>query len=106
MKKQQHKFPVWVALEYLGVHDVPHVVGEKNYRVLRCPFHDDTTPSAHVSEFGFQCFACQVSGDAIKLLREQEGLDYQTAVTILQERAGGEDRASAPERDWGTSLLG
>lgn len=95
---------MWVALEYLGATDVPHITGT-GYRKMLCPFHPDTKPSAHVSEFGFHCFACGESGDAIKLVRK-EGHNYQAAIAILQERAGGENRDSPPERQWGKSLLG
>lgn len=98
-------FPVWAALEYLGAADVPHVRGS-GYARMRCPFHDDSKPSAHVSEKGFVCFACGVSGDAIKLIRQQEGVDYQTAVAVLKARTGEEDRSSTPEREFGQSLLG
>lgn len=98
------RFPVWAALEYIGVTDVPHVTGT-GYRKMLCPFHPDTKPSAHVSEFGFQCFACGESGDAIKLVR-REGLNYKTAIAVLQERTGGAGGSSTPERDWGVSLLG
>lgn len=106
MSKKAPEFPVWAALEYLGVADVPHVSGKKTFEKMLCPFHPDTKPSAHVSEIGFQCFACEASGDAIKLMRERGGLDYKTAIRILQERTGITDRASEPGRQWGESLLG
>lgn len=101
---KQPNFPVWAALEYLGAANVPHV--KSGYAKMLCPFHPDTKPSAHVSQYGFQCFACGVTGDAVKLIREQEGVDYKTALAVLQERTGGADRAGAPEREWGVSLLG
>lgn len=104
MRKPPKTYPVWVALEYLGVPNVPHVRGS-GYQKMLCPFHPDTKPSAHVSAVGFHCFACDASGDAIKLIR-REGIDYKTAIAILEERTGGEDRGSAPERQFGESLLG
>lgn len=105
MLREQRKYPVWAALEHLGVSDVAHVHGDR-YQWMLCPFHPDTKPSARIKEFGFTCFACGVKGDAIKLIRDQEGVDYQTAVSILQGRVGDEDQSSAPERQFGQSLLG
>lgn len=102
--KPAPKFPVWAALEHAGATDVPRVKGTR-YEWMLCPFHPDSKPSAHVSEFGFVCFACGVQGDAIKLVR-REGLNYQGAIAILKELTGGADRDSAPEREWGQSLLG
>lgn len=96
---------MWAALEYLGVTDVPHVKGAKTYQWMLCPFHPDTKPSAHISEVGFTCFACGVQGDAIKLIR-REGMNYKTAITVLEDLTGGANRPSAPQRDWGDSLLG
>lgn len=93
-----------MALEWLGATDVPHVVGTR-YVKMRCPFHDDRHPSASINEHGFVCFPCEITGDAIKLVRREEP-DYQTALTILQELTDGTNRPGTPEREWGTSLLG
>ena len=51
----------------------------------KCPFHEDATASASICLTGFHCHACGVSGDAIAILKEVEGLDYAGAV----ERAAG-----------------
>jgi DNA primase len=55
-----------------------------------CPFHKEKTPSFHVNpERGFyHCFGCQASGDAIKFVRETEGLDFIEAVRRIAERMG------------------
>ena len=47
-----------------------------------CPFHDEKSPSFHVSpERGFyHCFGCHESGDAIKFVQRTEGLDFIEAV--------------------------
>lgn len=97
-------YPVYVALEWLGAPDVPRVHGT-TYVKMPCPFHPDRHPSARVNEFGFTCFSCQESGDAIKLVR-REVPDYKAAIAILDELTGPESRSSAPEREWGASLLG
>lgn len=104
MRHSKPDFPVALALEWLGFVDVPHVTGG-GYKKMLCPFHPDTHPSAQISRLGFQCFACGESGDAVKLIR-REGLSYQSAIAVLKELAGGENRPGPPEREWGQSLLG
>ena len=53
-----------------------------------CPFHDERTPSFGVlPEKGlYHCFGCSESGDAIKFVRETEGLDFVGALEALAER--------------------
>lgn len=48
----------------------------------RCPFHDESNPSASISYQlnAFNCFACGVKGDIIALIRRKEGLGYREAV--------------------------
>ncbi len=53
-----------------------------------CPFHTEATPSFKVSPTKqiYQCFGCGAHGDAIKFLREHQGLSFLDAVATL----GGE----------------
>ena len=65
-----------------------------------CPFHKEKTPSFNVNpERGFyHCFGCGASGDAIKYLRELEGMTFREAVHALGDRFGvviDEDRSEA-----------
>jgi len=55
-----------------------------------CPFHKEKTPSFNVNEErGFyHCFGCSASGDAIKFLREMDGLSFVEAVRYIAERQG------------------
>jgi DNA primase len=55
-----------------------------------CPFHDERTPSFHVSpdEKLYHCFGCQASGDAFTFLMETEGLDFTGALEALAKRFG------------------
>jgi DNA primase len=55
-----------------------------------CPFHKEKSPSFHVNpERGFyHCFGCHASGDAIKFVQENEGLEFIESVKRLAERAG------------------
>ncbi|HEX3595137.1 MAG TPA: DNA primase [Polyangiaceae bacterium] len=73
------------------------IVGERVKLALRgrshvglCPFHKEKTPSFHVNEErGFyHCFGCSASGDAIKFLREMDGLSFVDAVRYIAERQG------------------
>ena len=53
-----------------------------------CPFHDERTPSFGVlpDKGLYHCFGCGESGDAIKFVRETEGLDFVGALEALAER--------------------
>jgi DNA primase len=53
-----------------------------------CQFHDDSSPSMGVSQYGFCCKAasCGVRGDVFYYVQLAEGVDFPTAVKILAER--------------------
>ncbi len=55
-----------------------------NYKAI-CPFHDDTSPSMHVSPAKqiYHCFACGAGGDSIKFVMEHEKLSYPEAIEKL-----------------------
>ncbi len=57
-----------------------------------CPFHEERTPSFSVNarDGFYHCFGCDVSGDVITFVREQEGLSFPDAVETLAERFGVE----------------
>jgi DNA primase len=71
-----------------------------------CPFHDERTPSFHVSpdEKLYHCFGCQASGDPFQFVMETEGLDFTGALEALADRFGvqleteAEDPQSAARR--------
>ena len=57
-----------------------------------CPFHAENTPSFNVSgtkQF-YHCFGCGASGDAIKFLREHDGLTFMEAIEKLASIANVE----------------
>lgn len=55
-----------------------------------CPFHNEKTPSFHVSpDKGlYKCFGCNKAGDVIAFVRETEQLSFTEAVEALGQRFG------------------
>lgn len=55
-----------------------------------CPFHDEKTPSFHVrpAQGYYHCFGCDAGGDAIRFIREIEGLTFAEAVERLAAKYG------------------
>jgi DNA primase len=71
-----------------------------------CPFHDERTPSFHISpdEKLYHCFGCSESGDPFDFVMHTEGLDFKGALEFLADRFGvtlqteEEDPAAAAAR--------
>jgi len=55
-----------------------------------CPFHDEKTPSFHVTpRLGiYKCFGCNASGDIYNFIMEMEGVSFPEALRTLAERYG------------------
>lgn len=53
-----------------------------------CPFHDENTPSFHVSDQKgiYKCFGCGIGGDAIDFLMRIEGLEFHEVIYKLADR--------------------
>ena len=71
-----------------------------------CPFHDEKSPSFHVtpSRGLFFCFGCSEGGDVISFLQKIEGLGFTDAVERLAEKYGvqlryAEGGPATPRRD-------
>lgn len=77
--------------------DIVDVIGEtvrlkrsgKGYVGL-CPFHEEKTPSFHVSPDKqlFHCFGCGKGGDIFTYVMEKEGYSFPEALKHLADRAG------------------
>ncbi len=55
-----------------------------------CPFHNEKTPSFHVSEERklFHCFGCGKGGTVISFVQEMEKLTFPQAIEFLAKREG------------------
>ena len=55
-----------------------------------CPFHNEKTPSFHVSRTKqiYHCFGCGAGGNVITFLMQYENYTFQEAVRYLADRAG------------------
>jgi DNA primase len=55
-----------------------------------CPFHDEKTPSFHVTpRMGiYKCFGCGASGDVFSFIMEMEGVSFPEALQSLADRYG------------------
>lgn len=81
------KAPIFPILEFYGLDAIDPGGGRMK---CICPFHDESRPSASVDldKQRFRCFACQVQGDAIDIIMQQEGLDFIGAAKFLEENFG------------------
>lgn len=66
-----------------------------------CPFHNEKTPSFSInsSKGLYHCFGCGESGDAVKFVMKQEGLDFAEAVKKLAARCGIEVETEQVDKD-------
>lgn len=55
----------------------------------RCPFHNEKTPSFHISpdRNSYFCFGCNAKGDIFTLVEHFEGVDFRGALESLAKRA-------------------
>ena len=80
------------VLEHYGA-DL-HRTREVGWQPVKCPFHEDRTASASVNLNlgGFRCHACGMSGDALKLIAEKEGLSRRDAASFAKTVLGASVR--------------
>jgi hypothetical protein len=48
-----------------------------------CPFHEDSKPSLHIYENGFNCFGCGASGDQIAFISKLKGVRPIEAARLI-----------------------
>jgi DNA primase len=60
--------------------------------VVRCPFHDDRTPSLKIEPYRgtprFHCFGCKAKGDIIDFVKRIAGIRSPEAAAIIAEACG------------------
>lgn len=63
--------------------------GGGRYKGL-CPFHKEKTPSFHVQPDRqmYYCFGCGKGGDIFSFLMDHDGMDFNTAIRMLADKAG------------------
>ena len=61
---------------------------------MRCPFHDDDTPSlsADPEKELWRCFGCGEGGDAITFLQRMRGLEFGEAADLWRQMSGQEPK--------------
>jgi DNA primase len=88
----------------LNIIDVisPHTELHKSGRhfVARCPFHQEKSPSFHVSaERGtYHCFGCGVGGDMFSFVQMIDGVDFKEALKTLAAKANVELVPESPQK--------
>jgi DNA primase len=53
-----------------------------------CPFHQDSSPSCHIYDDGFHCYACGAHGDALDWYQQVHSLTKADAIKALSQRVG------------------
>lgn len=69
------------VLEHYGLDE--ELKGDDSWQKVHCPFHDDRHPSAVTNGRYFQCFACEVKGDAIDLVMQEESMSFSGALAMI-----------------------
>ena len=71
---------------------LPVIKKGKDY-VAKCPFHDDTNPSMHISPDKqiFKCFVCGTGGSAIQFVMKYEHLSFKEAMKKVAQICGYSD---------------
>ena len=71
---------------------LPLVKKGKDY-LAKCPFHDDTNPSMHVSpqKQMFKCFVCGTGGGPIYFVQKMENISYFEALKKVADICGYHD---------------
>lgn len=72
------------------ISDYTRLKRQGNEYIGLCPFHNEKTPSFHVSrdKQAYYCFGCKKGGNVVTFIRSKEGLDYYDALKYLADKTG------------------
>ena len=78
---------------------IPLKKSSRNF-VACCPFHQEKTPSFHVSpeRQSYYCFGCHASGDIFSFVMEYENIPFIDALKQLAKQAGVELAPPTPQQ--------
>lgn len=62
------------------------ITGRGMHTRALCPFHNDRTPSLHIYQDHYHCYACQAHGDLFTLVQKVRGIDFQESITWVEEQ--------------------
>ena len=83
----------------VSMHEVLGMYGLQANRAgfIRCPFHEEKTPSMKIYPDGFYCFGCGAHGDQVDFVRTMEGCSFREAAAMLggHDDPRGEDSSRA-----------
>ena len=87
MTNEDEELSIADVLIHYGATRVPEGSG---WKTMRCPFHSDKVASGrvNVSLNAYKCHGCSVSGDAIKIIEDQENLGYGDAIEFSGQVLG------------------
>jgi DNA primase catalytic core len=69
-----------------------------NDYVALCPFHEEKTPSFHVTPVKnlYHCFGCGAAGSVIDFVMRKDGVNFRKAVDVLLTESGVVQRGTRP----------
>ena len=88
--------------EVLSWYGIDAHSGNSGAAMIRCPFHDDATPSMRVTDHSARCYAnCLEEGwvDEIGFVMKKEGLDFRGALHLMAGRLGIPVESEPGQRD-------
>lgn len=74
------------AVNFRAVVSETHEINREDK--TRCPFHQDSSPSCHIYNDGFHCYACGAHGDVVDWLERVHGLSKADAIKELERCVG------------------
>jgi hypothetical protein len=76
---------------------LPDIIGERG--MIRCPFHEDSTPSPQIYDDHFRCFGCGAHGDHIDWLMIVGGMSRDQAMRTLDQWDGARAQRRSRETE-------